>query len=66
MVSIGKAGSVEMALQGCGNIHGSGSNNGIPAAFSQALLGMWIITLTIGGSIGHLYLWVYIVRTPWS
>ena len=30
MVSIGKTGSIEMALQGRGNIHGSGSNNGIP------------------------------------
>ena len=30
MVSIGKAGSIEMALQSCGNICGSGSNNGVP------------------------------------
>ena len=29
MASIGKAGSIEMALQGHGNICGSGSNNGI-------------------------------------
>ena len=37
-----------------------------PAASRQALLYMWTITLTICGPIGHLYLWVYIVRTPWS
>ena len=29
MVSTGKSGSVEMALQGCGNICGSGTSNGI-------------------------------------
>ena len=29
MASIGKAGSIEMALQGHGNIRGSGSNNGV-------------------------------------
>ena len=30
MVSMGKAGSIEMALQGRGNICGSGTSNGIP------------------------------------
>ena len=30
MASTGKACSIKMALQGHGNIHGSGSNNGIP------------------------------------
>ena len=30
MASTGKAGSIEMALQDCGNIHGSGFKNGIP------------------------------------
>ena len=29
MASIGKAGSIEMALQGHGNIRGSGSHNGV-------------------------------------
>ena len=37
-----------------------------PAASRQALLCMWTITLTIYGSIEHLYLWVCIVRAPWS
>ena len=36
------------------------------AASRQALLHMWTITLTIHGSIEHLYLWVCIVRAPWS
>ena len=66
MVSTGKAGSIETALQGHGNIRGSGSSNGIHAVSRQALLCMWTITLIICGSMEHLYLWVYIVRTPWS
>ena len=37
-----------------------------PAAFMQALLSMWKIITNICGSIGHLYLWVYIARTPCS
>ena len=30
MVSTGKAGSIDTALQGHGNIHGSGTGNGVP------------------------------------
>ena len=37
-----------------------------PAAFMQALLSTWKIIINICGSIGHLYLWVYIARTPCS
>ena len=37
-----------------------------PSAFMQALLSMWKIIPTICGSVGHLYLWVYIARTPCS
>ena len=57
MVSTGKAGSVEMALQGHGNIHGS-------AVSRQVLPCMWTITWTICGFVEHPYLWVYIVRIP--
>ena len=54
MVSTGKAGSVEMALQGRGNIHGSGSSNGVPCCIQA-------------GTALHVdnyfdYLWVH--RTP--
>ena len=37
-----------------------------PAASRQELLHMWTIALTIHGSIEHLYLWVCIVKAPWS
>ena len=54
MASTGKAGSIEMALQGRGNIHGSGSSNGIPCCIQA-------------GTAVHVdnyfdYLWVH--RTP--
>ena len=54
MVSTGKADSVEMALQGCGNICGSGFNNGVPCCIQA-------------GTDVHVdnyfdYLWVH--RTP--
>ena len=54
MVSTGKAGSIETALQGCGNIHGSGSSNGILCCIQA-------------GTAVHMdnyfdYLWVH--RTP--
>ena len=54
MVSTGKAGSIETSLQGCGNICGSGSSNGIPCCIQA-------------GTALHLdnysdYLWVH--RTP--
>ena len=37
-----------------------------PAAFMQALLSTWKIITNICGSVGHLYLWVYIARAPCS
>ena len=54
MASIGKTGSVEVALHGRGNIHGSGSNNGISFCIQA-------------GTTEHVdnyfnYLWVH--RTP--
>ena len=54
MVSSGKAGNIEMALQGCGNICGSGSDNGAPCCIQA-------------GTALHMdnysdYLWVH--RTP--
>ena len=54
MASTGKAGSVEMALQGHGNIHSSVSSNGIPCCIQA-------------GTAVHMdnyfdYLWVH--RTP--
>ena len=54
MVSTGKAGSIETALQGHGNICGSGSSNGIPCCIQA-------------GTAMHMdnyfdYLWVH--RTP--
>ena len=54
MVSIGKAGSIDTALQGSGNICGSGSSNGIPCCIQA-------------GTALHMdnysdYLWVH--RTP--
>ena len=54
MVSMGKAGSIEMALQGCGNNRGSEASNGIPCCIQA-------------GTALHMdnyldYLWV--CRTP--
>ena len=54
MASTGKAGSIEMALQGHGNIHGSGFKNGVPCCIQA-------------GTAVHVdnyfdYLWVH--RTP--
>ena len=54
MASIGKAGSIETALQGHGNIRGSGSHNGISFCIHA-------------GTVEHVenyskYLWVH--RTP--
>ena len=54
MTSIGKAGSIEMALQGRGNIHGSGSHDGVSCCIQA-------------GTAEHVenysnYLWVH--RTP--
>ena len=54
MASIGKAGNVETALQGCGNLHGFGSHNGISFCIQA-------------GTVEHVenyskYLWVH--RTP--
>ena len=54
MASIGKAGNVETALQGCGNLHGSGSHIGISFCIHA-------------GTVEHVenysnYLWVH--RTP--
>ena len=56
MVSTGKAGSIEMALQGCGNICGSGSSNGIPCCIQA-------------GTAVHMdnyfdYLWVHRMPLP--
>ena len=56
MVSTGKAGSIDTALQGCGNICGSGSSNGISCCIQA-------------GTALHMdnysdYLWVH--RTPLS
>ena len=54
MASIGKAGSIEAALQGCGNLRGSGSHHGISFCIQA-------------GTVEHMenyskYLWVR--RTP--
>ena len=54
MVSTGKAGSIEMALQGHGNIHGSGSNNGIPCCIQAGT------AVHVDNYFDHL--WVH--RTP--
>ena len=54
MVSTGKAGNVEMALQGHGNICGSGSGNGIPCCI-QAGTALHVDNYSD-------YLWVH--RTP--
>ena len=54
MVSTGKAGSIETALQGCGNIHGPGSGNGVPCCI-QAGTALHVDNYSD-------YLWVH--RTP--
>ena len=54
MVSTGKAGNVEMALQGCGNICGFGSSNGVPCCI-QAGTALHVDNYSD-------YLWVH--RTP--
>ena len=54
MVSTGKAGSIETALQGHGNIHGSGSGNGISCCI-QAGTALHVDNYSD-------YLWVH--RTP--
>ena len=54
MVSTGKAGSIETALQGHGKIHGSGSGNGVPCCI-QAGTALHVDNYSD-------YLWVH--RTP--
>ena len=54
MASIGRAGNVETALQGCGNLHGSGSLNGISCSIHAGT--------TEHVENYHKYLWVR--RTP--
>ena len=66
MASIGKAGNVDTALQGVGTFVVLDLTMVSPAAFMQALLSTWKIITNICGSVGHLYLWVYIARTPCS
>ena len=65
MVSMGKAGNVETALQGHGNIHGSGTSNGVPCCI-QAGTALHVDNYFdyLCRFIEHPYLWVYIVRTP--
>ena len=65
MVSTGKAGSIETALQGRGNIHVVLEPvMASPAVSRQALPCMWTITSIICGFVEHPYLWIYIVKNP--
>ena len=66
MASIGKASNVDTALQGRGNLRVLDLTMASPAVFRQALLSMWKIITNICGSVGHLYLWVYIASAPCS
>ena len=54
MASIGKAGNIETALQGRGNLHGSGSHNGVSCSIHAGT--------TEYVENYHKYLWVR--RTP--
>ena len=54
MASIGKAGNVDTALQGHGNLRGSGSHNGVPCSIQAGT--------TEHVENYHKYLWV--CRTP--
>ena len=54
MVSTGKAGSIEMVLQSCGNIRGSETSNGIPCCIQAGT------ALHMDNDLD--YLWVH--RTP--
>ena len=56
MVSTGKAGSIEMALQGHGNIHGSETSNGVPCCIRAGT------ALHVDNYLD--YLWVHRIPLP--